>query len=157
MHRTGSSYWCSKISEGTLSIFRHTLNEELFWLDSVYSFIHSFLFSHRNKNLSQFYLRTMYFLFLSYEFSNHASSTPLTIGSEHYLHVLLNGNSFLYHQIRKMIGGAVAVSCGSWSFPYLQACIYFLCMWHSIYYAVHSGAIGSQYTISATFRFVSSR
>lgn len=109
-----------------LSVFlgTHSMKNYSGSIQYTHSFI-PFLFSHRNKNLSQFYLRTMYFLFLSYEFSNHASSTPLTIGSEHYLHVLLNGNSFLYHQIRKMIGGAVAVSCGSWSFPYLQACIYF--------------------------------
>ena len=92
-------------------------------------------------------------------FSNHIAATPLTIGNERYLHVLLNGNSFLYHQIRKMIGGAVAVSFGSWSFPYLNACMNLvsLHLYSSVYDASHSSASRSQHTFGVALRFLPSR
>lgn len=48
-------------------------------------------------------------------------TTPITINGNSLLRIQLKGNSFLYHQIRKMIGASVAVSCGSWTPAYLTA------------------------------------
>ena len=57
-----------------------------------------------------------------------------------------------------MIGGAVAASCGSWSFPYLNACMNFVTfsLSSSVYDAGHSSASGSQHTVGTAFRFVPS-
>ena len=159
-HRTGRSHRHSKVPESTLCIFRHAFHEELFRLHSVRSLLvfcnHPVAIEIRISVSSTCEPCSSYDR--SYHFSNHISATPLTIGNEHYLHVLLNGNSFLYHQIRKMIGGAVAASCGSWSFPYLNACMNLITfsLSSSVYDAGHSSASGSQHTVGTAFRFVPS-
>ena len=51
------------------------------------------------------------------------TTRAITQEGEEFWEVSVNGNSFLYHQIRKMLGGAIATACGSWSFEYLKKCM----------------------------------
>ena len=51
------------------------------------------------------------------------TTRTITQEGEEFWEVSVNGNSFLYHQIRKMLGAAIATACGSWSFEYLKKCM----------------------------------
>lgn len=62
-------------------------------------------------------MRIWFFVFIS----NSVNIKPYTQLGSHYLEITLNGNSFLYHQIRKMIGASIAVACGSWTESYFQS------------------------------------
>ena len=55
---------------------------------------------------------------------NEVSTRPFHHAQNRYIEVQINGNSFLYHQIRKMIGASIAVACGSWTMRYFYSCIW---------------------------------